>query len=49
MKMDERNLTELRDMDDYLKQLIVRHWDIAIQSTVEGNIRKAFLSYKRFI
>ena len=44
--MDERNLTELRDMDDYLKQLIVRHWDIAIQSTVEGNIRKAFLSYK---
>jgi len=44
--MEETANTQLRDMDDYLKQLIVQHWDIAIQSVIAGNIRKAFLSYK---
>jgi len=44
--MEDIQNTQLRDMDDYLKQLIVQHWDNAIQSVIAGNIKKAFLSYK---
>jgi len=38
--------TQLRHMDDYLKELIVRYWDQAIQYSIQGNLKKSFLAFK---
>ena len=46
---DKETKQELADMDDYLKQLIVQHWDMAIKSRIEGDLRKSFLSYKALL
>tara|TARA_R100001530_G_scaffold136291_2_gene116253 strand:- start:2975 stop:3520 length:546 start_codon:yes stop_codon:yes gene_type:complete len=44
--MEDTQSTQLRDMDDYLKQMIVQHWDKAIQSIINQNQKVAFLSFK---
>lgn len=43
---DKSVSTRLGDIDDKIKELIVKHWDYAIQYSIEGELRKAFASYK---